>query len=387
MAFLIILLISGCTRQEDLPPPVNEGSITFGDTTAYTGNGITISGTQVLISQGGRYAVTGTTSQGMIQVNTSEEVTLQLEGASITNTGEPAILFENGAKGTLLLSEETNNTLATTSNSSQGAIQSNIPLQIEGPGNLDIASPNEGIYGKDKITLEEGNMAIKAGTEGIRSEGDLVINEGVIKIDSPITGIHTKGILTINGGEIRINADNGYIGGAKIVINNGYLYGDCQKKGLITEDNLTLNGGTVILHTLEESIDLGDEGDTLTLNGGTILTTGKIMDIPVNSASTQSALFLNTEIAEDTLLYIGDTNATTPVVTFRTPVKAPSFFFSSKDLIPSTTFKISTGGSIKGEEKDGLYTSGTYRPGQGLATFTTNAIRIEITKKDLLPQH
>ena len=95
------------------------------------------------------------------------------------------------------------------------------------------------------------------------------------------------------------------------------------------------------------------------------------MSVPIASDSTQYSTWINSPIAAGTLMNISD-NSGTPVATFDIPKTASLVFFSSKDLIGNTTYKVSTGGSIEGEQKDGLYTSGSYKPGKTLTTFTTN---------------
>ena len=102
------------------------------------------------ITSGGNYDLTG--EYGSITVNTSEEVTLNLNGVEITNSNGPAINVEKAKKVTIVLSGE-NTATATTTEDLDGAIYSKADLEFSGTGSIEVKSNYDGIVSKDTLVI------------------------------------------------------------------------------------------------------------------------------------------------------------------------------------------------------------------------------------------
>ena len=85
---------------EAIPPM--DGEIILGDTIEYSGKGISVEDSIVTITAGGRYKVKGTLEDGMIKVDTTGDVELELINANITNSNGPAIYIANANKADIV---------------------------------------------------------------------------------------------------------------------------------------------------------------------------------------------------------------------------------------------------------------------------------------------
>ena len=233
--FLILnFTMIGCTADTSDAWKSNTGEINLTDLTV-TGNGVSVDGSQINITQGGDFTVRGTLANGMIYVNTEEKVKLRLSGVSITNSNGPAIFFDNTEEALITITEDTENYLSDgkeyTVEDADAALFSNDDLEINGNGKLTVTgSYKHGIAGDDDVLIENGvitvnsyehgikandTLSITGGTiaittetgKGMKAELEVIIDDGDIDITSKDEGIESKGTLTINGGDINITAD------------------------------------------------------------------------------------------------------------------------------------------------------------------------------------
>ena len=85
-----------------------------GDSVEFTGSGISVSGTQITLTEPGEYYVTGTLNDGTIFINTgasTEKISVILDSASITCLSGPAIYVQQAEKLRLCMAEGTENTI------------------------------------------------------------------------------------------------------------------------------------------------------------------------------------------------------------------------------------------------------------------------------------
>lgn len=239
----------------------------------------------VNITAPGNYRLCGKLSHGQIRIDLGEKahkdetavVNLILDGADITCTVAPAILFLNVYECDADWSEDTatpqvdttaagaNLILAANSRNTvngayvariykdkegekklwkqDGAIYSYMSMNVSGTGTLDINAENEGLDTELHLTINSGNLNIRAGNDGINTNEDGV------------------SVTTINGGTIHIIAGLGAEGDG--IDSNGYL---------------VINGGTVV-SSAHPASDAGLDSDLGSfVNGGTVIAMGATMD-------------------------------------------------------------------------------------------------------------
>lgn len=250
------------------------------------------------ITESGIYNISGTITDGLITIDTDDNVKLILNDVSITNSNGPAIyikgsedvVIELNGKNTLEDGKEYSNSYEDV----DGTLFSHDDLTIEGSGSLIIsANYMDGIVSKDDLKITSGTYIINSNDDGIRGKDSVYILDGKYEITSLGDGIKStedtdteKGFIKISGGEFDIDATlDGIQAETKLVIDNGKFTiktGDGSSnssstnddwgmwrdrynpnesndtgesaKGLKAGNNLVINNGTFTLNTSDDSI-------------------------------------------------------------------------------------------------------------------------------------
>lgn len=204
------------------------------------------------ITSGGTYTFTGSTANGRITVDTTEAVTIILDGVSLNSADGAVIKAQEGSNVTIELVGE--NTLTAT-NDNDG-INAEGDLTIKGSGSLTINAADDGIHADGMLTVESGTLNITA-HEGLEATY-IKINGGDITIKATDDGINAanksdkySACVEINGGNIVIDMGQGDTdaidSNGSIVINGGAITITAQSP-FDWDTSATLNGGTVIVN-------------------------------------------------------------------------------------------------------------------------------------------
>ena len=243
--------------------------------------GVSISGSEIVIGEPGEYELRGTLDNGRILVHTGQnagDVTLVLNGAHLRCEDGPAIEEQQAGKLILILQEGTENSVhsggekapAPDPDAVGAAILAEDALALEGTGSLKVEGfLNNGIAGKKELSILggalqihasncgisvakyaeilDGNIQITAGNDGLRThsdkvagKGDISISGGNLKLQAAGDGIAAEGTLTISGGRLDISTE----GDPEIVSSKGVK---AQKDAVITGGELTVTGGSLKL--------------------------------------------------------------------------------------------------------------------------------------------
>ena len=197
----------------------------------------------VKITSGGIYTLQGQLTEGQIEVDAKANVTLILNGVSISCSDGAAINITNSQHTHIYLAEGSENTVTSgeeveiSSNeeieADGAAIYSKDDLSFSGSGSLTVNGyinnavattdnlvilsgnitanrVNNGLKGKDSVTILNGNINLLSGNDGIKANNEEVgvinITDGNITVKSYGDGISAETDLSISGGEINIDA-------------------------------------------------------------------------------------------------------------------------------------------------------------------------------------
>ena len=234
-----------------------------------------------------------------------------------------------------------------------GAISSDIDLYFEGTGYLKVTAKDEGIETKGNLTFSGGT-----GDYEIYAEDDCLntttanSNDGEVRND-----------LTINVNSLLAYVDTSSDEGDAIDSNG----------------KLIINGGKIYAFAHPTSPDAGlDSVNGTYINGGTVIATGNMVD-QISSDSQQKYFYASfNKIEKDTLIVIKDQNNNI-ITAFKTDRNIGNLLYSSKDL-DNGSYKIYTGGTIEGEETNGLYTKiNSYTGGEEIA-FNDVSVNIKTSQ-------
>ena len=323
LSVLMVILISvaGFTASSEISGPV----LTFSDgkiTETVSGSGYTISFTTLTITSPGTYIVTGSCSEGNIEISKSlSDVVLVLNDLTLSSSKTAPIVVKKSTSATIHLTgtstvtdkEDPDNETSsdtTVADAFEGAaikVKSGSTLVFCGDGTLKADGSNckNAIKGgtSSSIVFNGGTYEISAANNGIAADGSLVFNAGTFTIDADNDGIksvpdtddtESSGTVTINGGTYDLTVDgDGIQAETKLEINNGtfniktmngysssgFDENTMSCKGLKAsgdreniENDLVINGGTFTLNTRDDAIHSDTNAEIF---GGTfIISTG-----------------------------------------------------------------------------------------------------------------
>ena len=286
-----------------------------GDTASVSGSGVTVKGSDVIISEAGTYVITGSLKNGsvIVEATSEDKVQLVLSGAEISSESFAAIYVKQADKVFITLADGTENNLSNggsftqrDDNTVDGVIFSKDDLTLNGEGSLTIVSPAEhgivckdelvitggtysitagahGIQAKDSVAMSDGSITIRAGKDGIHSENDdddtlgtVYITGGSITISCGDDGIHAESLLRIDGGEFSITAAEG-LEATYVLINDGTITISASDDGINAArkssaytPTVEINGGSITITMGQGDTDGVDSNGNLIITGGTI---------------------------------------------------------------------------------------------------------------------
>lgn len=182
-----------------------------------------VNNSEVMITEGGTYKITGTLDDGQIIVNSDEKVWLILDNADISCSDSSPVYIEKSDKTFITLAPDSENTLSDGKEYSYTSPDENEPdsvifskdnLTVNGTGTLNInANFNEGITSKDDLTITGGTININSVGNGIKGKDCVAVSSAEINIESQADGIKSsntdetgKGFIFIYGGTFNINS-------------------------------------------------------------------------------------------------------------------------------------------------------------------------------------
>ncbi|MDD3452916.1 MAG: carbohydrate-binding domain-containing protein [Bacilli bacterium] len=312
---------------------INYESDTEIDWSIYETTYISLDDEDVSITKGGVYEISGTLDDSNIIINTTDNVKIVLNNATIKSSDGPAIYVASAKNIYIELADGTTNYIEDGSSHDdetlEGAIYSTSDLIFEGTGTLKvnanyqdaivsnddlifesgtyiIDAVDEAIKGKDSVVIYDGNYTITSGGDAIKStneedtsKGYIIIEKGTFVIKSDTDGISAVTEIFIydgnfditTGGGSSINSSSSNSGwgtwgnststtesssaksikaGTKITIENGKFNINSSDDAIHSNSNVWIKNGTF-------DIASGDDGihadDAVLIDNGTITVT------------------------------------------------------------------------------------------------------------------
>ena len=198
--------------------------------TSDTSDGVTQSGSVYTITKAGEYTVAGLLSEGQLIVDAGDEdeVTIVLNGTSITCSSGSPIYVKNASEVKIKSEENTFNEVIdkraeatddSSDDAGNAAIYATCDLKLVGKGALVVTGNyNNGIQSKDNLSIKNVIVKVTAVNNAIKGNDAVDIESGdIIAISTKGDGIKTsnsslsnkgnrKGIVTITGGNIDVYA-------------------------------------------------------------------------------------------------------------------------------------------------------------------------------------
>ena len=245
------------------------------------GDGASVSGNTVTISRAGIYRLSGDMADGNLLVNAGEndEIRLVFDGFSIASTDTAPIYISQGGSVTVETAAGTENSVmdgrayekTEDDESPDAAIFSECDLILEGEGTLTVSGQfQEGIRGKDDVTVTSGTIRIEALNDGLKGKDAVCIEGGTLEITAGDDGIQSdnekdsdKGFVTVSGGTVTIDAvGKGIQGESRVDISGGYLSVVNSEEG-IEALVIEISGGEVDIFATDDGINAAGSTDAV----------------------------------------------------------------------------------------------------------------------------
>ena len=368
-----------------------KAQITLGKTIDIDGKGAEVSGDDtVLITEGGAYVISGSLSDGMIQVDTEEEVKLVLNGVSVTKgavfsndrlvlLGEGTLTVNGNYKHAVCSDDEVYVMSGTYDlTAEKDGIHTNNWISVT-DGNLNIVSTDDGMQSEGPVEIKGGNIAIAAEDKGITAYGDLIVAEGTVSISKCTEGLESKNDLVIDGGTIEIiGSDDGLNARTSITINDGIMYAEMSAGDAIDSNGtIEINGGLILAFGAqmpEGGIDC--DMNEIVINGGTVIGTGGTNSSPSETESSQVSVLLGDASQGDTIGILDSAGNT--VFAFEVSKAYSNMLLSVETITSGQEYTVYTGGTITGDSYHGYYQNGTYEGGTESISFTADSMVVSV---------
>lgn len=290
----------GATLETGAPDLTGAAKITCSEeTVSVTGSGAKYESGTLEITSAGTYVLSGTLS-GRILVNAKgQDVTLVLNGLSVTCADGSALYCYKASGLRLYLMEGTENSLtdgeeytfsdeysSAADEEPNACLYSKADLVIDGAGTLavtanykngvtgkdalaivsaalSVEAVNHGITGKDSLTAENAIVTVVSGGDAIRSTNDsdsslgwIRLTDCTLDLTSGEDGVQAETGLTVSGGTYKVVSGGGSGAG---------LSKDTGAKGLKAGTDLTVISGTFTLDCADDTVH---SNGNVTVSGG-----------------------------------------------------------------------------------------------------------------------
>lgn len=210
--------------------------------------GVDVSKGRAVITQAGTYVLSGTLKDGQIVIDADKEelVRLVLNSAEL-NCSSSAPIYSKGGNVVIILAEGTENVVTDGTeyiyeegeDEPEAAIFAKDDLTFNGTGTLsvtgnykhgiqckddlkfitgtyEVKAAEDGIVGKDSITVRNGNFTIDSEDDGMKAtnieepdKGYVLIEDGSFQITAGGDGIQAETLLRVNDGNMEITTGGG----------------------------------------------------------------------------------------------------------------------------------------------------------------------------------
>ena len=257
------------------------------------------------LTQGGTYSLSGNlVGQILVEASESDEVNIELNGLSISNSSDSPIKALSANKVEISAKKDTGNTIydkrnaktTDTTTLGEGAIYAKTDLKIKGSGTLIVeGNYNNGIHTSKDLTIQKLTMKVTGYNNALKGNNSVEITSGEVQAYAKTgSGIKTEDSdLTSNGkqkGNIYLYGGNIYVDSRSDAIESSYnievdksdsevetnisiksgkqssLYSSSIKvnseKGLKAQNDIVINKGTIVIASSDDAIH-ANYGETL----------------------------------------------------------------------------------------------------------------------------
>jgi len=293
--------------------------------------------------------------------------------------------------GELILTTGGGSSQSSGSDGSSKGIKTSADILIE-TCEITIDVADDGIHADMGIVINSGDVIISSADDAFKSDASITINDGTVSINKSSEGMEAPSI-TINGGHISVIAEDDGINptfgvdgeqndGSKLQINDGYVFVKTSEGDAIDSNgDIDITGGVLVVHGSPSQGGFDVNGSAIISGGYAIISgTNNHMTEGFSASSDQNSIMIrtNTNLEANSIIHLEDESGN-EIFSFSPYNSYKSIVFSSSLLVNGTSYKLYTSGDyISGTEKHGLFSGGSYEPGDLEVSFTLSSSYTEI---------
>ncbi|MDO5084182.1 MAG: carbohydrate-binding domain-containing protein [Arachnia propionica] len=404
--------------------------VTLDGTTATTsGSGVEIAESDVTITTGGTYRLTGSFSGQITVAADGQDVQLILDGVDLDNPEGSPLVVSTADEVTVILAAGSTNTVGdatgytdTSETAPSSAIDSASDLTITGSGTLKVVgNHNDAINSADGLVIAGGTIEVTAVDDGIRGKDYVVIEGGTVVVEAAGDGVKAdndtdteRGFVLLSGGELTVNAgDDGIKGFTDVAISDATVTVTGSVEAMEAQ-TIVIAGGEIALTSSDDGVNISgdaptglfvaggsltidaagdgiDSNATATISGGSVVVHGPVddgnaaIDVQEGLVMTGGELwalgsagmaetptkestqgFVFTELAGSTTGEVSILDSQGTVIATESSLKQyASVLYSGPGISPDGTYRVSLDGTVVGSVAANQYRSGMQGPGGG----------------------
>lgn len=239
------------------------------------GSGIEVSGSEVRLTVGGSYRLSGSSNNGRLIVDAVDQpVVLILDNLHLTSENGAAIEIAAAGDTELQLQPGSQNELADTKRSGLLDGAANAPLYsradlkiigAEGASLLVKGNLADGIVSKDDLDFRNANVTVEAVDDGIRGKDSVDIRGSRIQVRAGDDAIKSdnkeredKGFVHIEDSQLEIHAgDDGIQGVNAVDLISGRVRIEDSFEG-VEGRNITIHGGQLYVSSRDDALNVSE---------------------------------------------------------------------------------------------------------------------------------
>lgn len=279
-----------------------------GSSARISGKGAYFYDGNLVISNAGKYVLSGQLEDGCIVVDAhrSSKVWLLLDGVEIFNDDDSCFRVEQAEKVFVTLAEGSENRLASGEDASAealagkrgGAVFARDDLTINGSGSLaisggykhgvdanddvvfaggsiSITAARDAVHVKESLRIRETDLTVEAEDDGLvvkNADGYLYIESGSLNLTAEDDAVHTTGKVTVAGGDLTISAgDDAIHSDAEIAVEGGTVFvGECYEG--MEAPVIRIAGGETVIYPKDDGLNANGiiEKPFIAISGGSL---------------------------------------------------------------------------------------------------------------------
>lgn len=267
-----------------------------------SGNGASVEDNDIVITSGGTYSFSGTLTEGRIKVEAEgQDVTIVLNGVTITNSEKDAIYIEYANSATIYVMEGTENVLTSgtettyeeakaATDEANASAETNVAAGESDSAATDVSSSDDSTSSEDNTSTTETSSADTASAsestdsteavdEGFSNSQKATImakcsltvsGSGSLTVNGYINnGIQSKEILTISDVDLTlVSANDGIKAGTELNITSGTFDIDSYGDAIQSDGTLNISDGYFDIFTGNGSASAEKKSEAMPGGGG-----------------------------------------------------------------------------------------------------------------------